>query len=128
MSEKGLDEVTADYEAQQIGNHISHKIYELNNPPNRNKTRHTMIVPTVMCEVVNNLDTDHNAPKDNSVPNDNSSASNSHSVTEATNNALEEHGPLIKTFSDKENNEEGSVDDSIHGISDTSRNSISDTD
>ncbi|XP_025161750.1 uncharacterized protein LOC112590168 [Harpegnathos saltator] len=39
MSEKGEDEVTADYEAQQIGTHIAHKIYELNNPPNRKGRR-----------------------------------------------------------------------------------------
>ncbi|XP_066596568.1 putative leucine-rich repeat-containing protein DDB_G0290503 [Prorops nasuta] len=35
MSEKGLCEVSADYEVQQVGTHLAHKIYELNNPRKR---------------------------------------------------------------------------------------------
>lgn len=35
---KGLNEVTADFEAQQVGSHVAHKIYELNHP-SRNKIK-----------------------------------------------------------------------------------------
>ncbi|XP_067208869.1 putative leucine-rich repeat-containing protein DDB_G0290503 [Linepithema humile] len=142
MSERGQDEITADYEAQQIGTHIAHKIYELNNPPNRNKAQHKKVVSAQVCEVMNNFENTSNDPNDSSVPNnDNSNASSSLSVTEM-NNSSKEHGPLFETslsdgknnecnnvtFSDKENDEEESsiVSSTIHDITDTSRNSIHD--
>lgn len=143
ISERGQDEITADYEAQQIGTHIAHKIYELNNPPNRNKTQHKKVVSAQVCEVMNNFENTSNDPNDSSVPNnDNSNASSSPSVTEMNNNSSKEHRPLFKTslsdgkdnecndvtFSDKENDEKESsiVSSTIHDITDTSRNSIDD--
>lgn len=70
MSEKGQDEIAADYEAQQIGTHIAHKIYELNHPPNRNKMQHKKVVPDAqVCEVMNNSEktSDIDDPEKNSV-------------------------------------------------------------
>lgn len=124
MSEKGQDEIAADYEAQQIGTHIAHKIYELNNPSNRNKEKHKKVVSAQVCENTNDCEnTCHNIndPKDN-MPNNVSSASSSHSIIEVNNNVSKEH----VTFSDKENDEIGStISSTIQGISNTS---IDDTD
>lgn len=133
MTEKGQDEVAADYEAQQVGSHIAHKIYELNKPPNQSKTQRKKTVPQ-MCEVTNLENTCSNNPKDNNVLNsEKSNSCSSHSMAEASTNGSEKHIPISEslpfdtdnehedlTFSDKENDEEESVHSQTINDSDTS--------
>ncbi|EFN80698.1 Coiled-coil domain-containing protein C1orf165 [Harpegnathos saltator] len=107
MSEKGEDEVTADYEAQQIGTHIAHKIYELNNPPNRKGRRKQS--PILMHEVTH-VECANERNENDTIPK-NTDSSVSHSVTE-TNNVTKEH----VIFSDKECDRE-MIDSSAQGDS-----------
>ena len=71
MSEKGYDEVAADFQAQQIGTHIAHKIYELNNIPNRNKAKKKNVNPVEPCNLV---EIDRNDQNDRNVPENNTSS------------------------------------------------------
>lgn len=109
MTVKDEDEVTADYEAQQIGTYISHKIYELNNSLIRKK-KCNVPNPALICQVVHNVECTDDEKQNDNIPSNNDSVSPS--VTEMNNTSKEN-----VTLSDKECNDEESIDSS-HDIND----------
>lgn len=99
MSEKGHDEVTADFQAQQVGTHIAHKIYELNNVPNRNKINKRIVSLTEPCDPIESTDqNDRNLPENNS-----GSTSDVENLMES--NTVEEQDSLQESL-DLDNNKE----------------------
>ncbi|XP_071572486.1 uncharacterized protein [Temnothorax nylanderi] len=141
MSEKGHDEVTADFQAQQVGTHIAHKIYELNNLPTRKK-KNKEINPAELCDdPVNVENTEPDDRNDRNTPeNNNSSESSSHLETQADNNTSEENSVYDESlnynnreneesskFSEKEDEGKESMQSSTHDITDSSQDSADDT-
>ncbi|XP_024880834.1 uncharacterized protein LOC112460408 isoform X2 [Temnothorax curvispinosus] len=140
MSEKGHDEVTADFQAQQVGTHIAHKIYELNNLPTRKKKKEE-INPAELCDdPINVENTEPDDRNDRNTPeNNNSSESSSHLETQADNNTSEEKSVYDESldynnkeneesskFSEQEDERKESMQSSTYDTTDSSQDSADD--